>query len=202
MSKLTTWLRRKTILRSKSKVPAGVKVGRESHGISERNFHNCTSDSPVDIGAFCSIAPEVLFLCKSDHPMNTASTFPLQARFFAINSKKANLQYLRSRGPIRVGNDVWIGTRATILSGVTIGDGAIIAAGSVVTKDVPPYTLVGGNPAKVIRQRFDQDTVNALLQIKWWDWPDIRLKAERDAFDLPAEAFARRYQVRQNFTRE
>ena len=80
-----------------------------------------------------------------------------------------------NRGDILIGNDVWIGYEAVILSGVTIGDGAIVAARSVVTKDVPPYTIVGGVPAKPIRRRFDRETIDALLELRWWDWPAEKL---------------------------
>ncbi|RVD40992.1 CatB-related O-acetyltransferase [Mesorhizobium sp. M4A.F.Ca.ET.020.02.1.1] len=177
-------------------IPRHAKVGRETHGVNAGTFLNCTAKSPVEIGAFCSVGPGVLFLCQADHPTDTASTFPFQSRIFR---QKKNLEYLTSKGPITVRNDVWIGARAVILSGVTIGDGAVIAAGSVVTKDVPPYTLVGGNPAKIIKRRFADKTIAGLLEIEWWNWPIARLKAEREAFDLPAEEFARRYhQVRQN----
>jgi virginiamycin A acetyltransferase len=76
-----------------------------------------------------------------------------------------------NKGDTIIGNDVWIGHEALIMPAVTIGDGAIIASRSVVTKDVPPYSIVGGNPAKIIRQRFDGATIETLLEIKWWDWP-------------------------------
>ncbi|AZO23853.1 CatB-related O-acetyltransferase [Mesorhizobium sp. M1E.F.Ca.ET.045.02.1.1] len=190
MSKLTAWLREKSILRSKLKVPAHVTVGRDCHGISEQNFYNVTAGSPVVIGSFCSIAPGVLFLCQGDHRTDTVSTFPFQSRTFKT---KTNLEYLTSKGPIVLGNDVWVGSRAIILSGVKIGHGAVIAAGSVVTKDVGPYTLVGGNPAKPIKRRFSDETVAALLEIQWWNWPIERIKKERTAFDLPADEFARRF---------
>ena len=81
-----------------------------------------------------------------------------------------------NHGDIVVGNDVWIGYEAVILAGVTIGDGAIIGSRAVVTKDVPPYTIVGGVPAKSIRKRFSDDTISALLKIKWWDWPEERIR--------------------------
>ncbi|AZO51242.1 CatB-related O-acetyltransferase [Mesorhizobium sp. M4B.F.Ca.ET.058.02.1.1] len=190
MSKLTAWLREKSILRSKLKVPAHVTVGRDCHGISDGNFYNATAKSPVIIGSFCSIAPGVLFLCQGDHRTDTVSTFPFQSRTFKT---KTNLEYLTSKGPIVVGNDVWIGSRAIILSGVKIGHGAVIAAGSIVTKDVEPYALVGGNPAKLIKRRFPDETVAALLEIEWWNWSIDRIKKERAAFDLPAEEFARRF---------
>ncbi|TJW44415.1 MAG: CatB-related O-acetyltransferase [Mesorhizobium sp.] len=174
-------------------VPRHAKIGRESHGVSGHNFYNCTAQSPVTIGAFCSIAPGVLFLCHANHPTETASTYPLQTRIFGRKTRKANLEYLTSKGPIVVGNDVWIGSRAVVMSGVTIGNGAIIAAGSVVTKDVAPYTLVGGNPAKLIKRRFSEQTVAALLEIQWWNWPMSKIKAHQAAFDLPADEFARHF---------
>ena len=90
---------------------------------------------------------------------------------------------LHSGGPVVIGNDVWVGYEALILSGVTIGDGAVIAARAVVTKDVEPYSIVGGNPAKHIRYRFDEPTREALLRIKWWDWPDEKVAQHRHEID-------------------
>lgn len=81
-----------------------------------------------------------------------------------------------NRGDIVIGNDVWIGYEAVILAGVTVGDGAIIGARAVVTKDVPPYTIVGGVPARPIRRRFPEETVSALLQLRWWDWPKEQIR--------------------------
>ena len=86
-----------------------------------------------------------------------------------------------NKGDIVIGNDVWIGYEAVILAGVTVGDGAVIGARAVVTKDVPPYTIVGGVPAKPIRKRFSEDLIAALLELRWWDWPEERLKANLDA---------------------
>ncbi|WP_245458437.1 CatB-related O-acetyltransferase [Mesorhizobium sp. M8A.F.Ca.ET.057.01.1.1] len=92
-----------------------------------------------------------------------------------------------------MGNDVWVGARATILSGVNIGNGAVVAACSVVTKDVEPYAIVAGNPARFVRYRFSEDTIAAMQKIRWWDWPIERIKQENAAFDLPAEEFVRRF---------
>ncbi|WP_352629335.1 CatB-related O-acetyltransferase [Mesorhizobium sp. M0496] len=144
----------------------------------------------MTIGAFCAFAREVIFICQANHPTETASNFGLQDQ---ILGTKTSMEYLRTKGPIVIGNDVWVGARATIMSGVTIGDGAVVAACSVVTKDVPPYAIVAGNPARVIKYRFSEDTIAAMLKIRWWDWPIERIKHEKAAFDLPAEQFVLRF---------
>jgi len=95
---------------------------------------------------------------------------------------------LHSGGPVVIGSDVWVGYEALVLSGVTIGDGAVIAARAVVTKDVEPYSIVGGNPAKHIKYRFDEPTREALLRIKWWDWPEEKVKRFRHEIDSPEVA--------------
>ncbi|WP_308462078.1 CatB-related O-acetyltransferase [Mesorhizobium sp. INR15] len=95
---------------------------------------------------------------------------------------------LSSKGPIRIGNDVWIGRRAIILSGVTIGDGAVIGAGAVVSKDVPPYAVVVGNPAALVRYRFNSGQIASLLEIRWWDWEDDLIKTD-PSFFLPIDEF-------------
>lgn len=122
------------------------------------------------IGKFVQIAHGVQFITSSaNHQMDGFSTYP-----FAVFGEPWASNYKAkwpNKGDTKVGNDVWIGHEALIMPGVSIGDGAIIASRSVVTKDVPPYTIVGGNPAKIIRRRFDDNTIAQLLEIKWWDWP-------------------------------
>ena len=121
------------------------------------------------IGKYCSIAHGAQFISNiANHHMDGFSTYPFAARW----GKEAGYDYYYpKKGDIRIGNDVWIGSDAAILPGVTIGDGAIIGARSVVTKDVPAYTIVAGNPAKQIKQRFSPEIIENLLNIKWWDWP-------------------------------
>ncbi|WP_378952058.1 CatB-related O-acetyltransferase [Mesorhizobium sp. ANAO-SY3R2] len=176
--------------RDPSAMPASVTVGRGTYGVSKEGLYNCFPTSPVSIGAFCSIAREVLFMCQGNHPTHTAATYPFQNKRFKT---QAIDEYLQTNGPIVVGNDVWIGARAIIMSGVTIGDGAVVAAGSIVTKDVAAYTIVGGNPAKFIRRRFPEDIADAMQAIRWWDWPDEMIAREQASFDLPAEAFVAKY---------
>jgi virginiamycin A acetyltransferase len=122
------------------------------------------------IGKFCMIASDVTFIMNGgNHLTESRSTYPF-AIFSGWESAMEGKEYPQRPDTI-IGNDVWIGHRATIMPGVSVGDGAIIATNAVVTKDVPPYTIVGGNPAKVLRQRFPQEHIDELLQLKWWDWP-------------------------------
>ncbi|WP_292146892.1 CatB-related O-acetyltransferase [Mesorhizobium sp.] len=190
MSKLTDWLRGRGVLRPKVVLPPFVTLGPHSHGIHSGSFLFLSEQSPVRIGAFCAIAAEVRFICHADHPTETPSNFGLQDQ---ILKTKTTMEYLRTKGPIVLGNDVWVGARATILSGVNIGNGAVVAACSVVTKDVEPYAIVAGNPARFVRYRFSEDTIAAMQKIRWWDWPIERIKQENAAFDLPAEEFVRRF---------
>ncbi|EHR59479.1 CatB-related O-acetyltransferase [Saccharomonospora cyanea] len=125
------------------------------------------------IGRYCAIASGTTFLMAgAEHPTMGVSTYPFT--MFGGEWAERTLDLVTSmpsRGDTVVGNDVWFGYRATVLPGVRIGDGAIVAAGAVVTADVPPYTIVGGNPARPIRARFDEADVERLRRAAWWDWP-------------------------------
>ena len=125
------------------------------------------------IGKFCSIACGAKFLFTSaNHTLKSLSTYPFPIFFEEWNLDKKNITSAwDNKGDIVIGNDVWIGYEAVILSGVRIGDGAIVGARSVVTKDIPSYTIVGGVPAKTIKKRFDDDVITKLQQLQWWDWP-------------------------------
>lgn len=125
------------------------------------------------IGKFCSIACGACFLFNSaNHTMRSLSTYPFPLFFeeWGLDSKDVTAAW-ENKGDIVVGNDVWIGYEAVVLAGVTIGDGAVIGTRAVVTKDVPPYTIVGGVPAQPIKKRFPDKAVADLLEIRWWDWP-------------------------------
>ena len=124
------------------------------------------------IGKFCSIAcgTKFLFNC-ANHSLKSLSTYTFPLFYEEWELEKSNITTAwDNKGNIVIGNDVWIGYEAVIMAGVHIGDGAIIAARAVVTKDVPPYTIVGGTPAKEIRKRFDAEVIEQLLILKWWDW--------------------------------
>lgn len=124
------------------------------------------------IGKFCAIASGVEFVMNgANHRMNSVTTYPFNIIGHGWEKSTPALEDLPFKGDTVVGNDVWIGQQVTIMPGVNIGDGAIIAANSVVTKDVPPYHIVGGNPSRILKRRFDEELIDYLLEIKWWEWP-------------------------------
>ncbi len=124
----------------------------------------------LTIGKFCMIASDVTFIMNgANHLTDALSTYPFAVFGNGWEHAMDGKSYPQ-KGDITIGNDVWIGYNATIMAGVTIGDGAIIATNSTVIKDVEPYTIVGGNPAKAIKKRFDSNTISKLLDLKWWDW--------------------------------
>lgn len=135
-------------------------------------YHYPINHDRLVVGKFCSIACGAKFLFTSaNHTMRSLSTytFPIFFEEWGLGVKNITDAW-DNKGDITIGNDVWIGYEAVILSGVTVGDGAVIGARAVVTKDVPPYTIVGGVPAKPIRRRFNEETIGRLLALHWWDW--------------------------------
>ena len=135
-------------------------------------YHYPIHREELIIGKFCSIAcgTKFLFNC-ANHTLKSLSTYTFPLFYEEWELEKSNITTAwDNKGDIVIGNDVWIGYEAVIMAGVHIGDGAIIAARAVVTKDVPPYTIVGGTPAKEIRKRFDAEVIEQLLILKWWDW--------------------------------
>lgn len=135
-------------------------------------YHYPINQDKLIIGKFCSIACGAKFLFNSaNHTLSSLSTYPFPIFFEEWDLEIKDItKAWDNKGDIVIGNDVWIGYEAVILAGVTIGDGAVIGTRAVVTKDVPPYTIVGGIPAKPIKKRFPQETIDALLKIKWWGW--------------------------------
>ncbi|GGO10992.1 acetyltransferase [Microbispora rosea subsp. aerata] len=142
-------------------------------GFEHRNVLYAYGPERLIIGKYCAIASGTRFLMAgAAHPTMGVSTFPFTMFGGEWTDRTLDIVTgMPSRGDTVVGNDVWFGCQATVMPGVTIGDGAIIAAGAVVTADVPPYTVVGGNPARPIRRRFPDADVERLLRAAWWDWP-------------------------------
>ena len=141
-------------------------------------YHYPINQDRLIIGKFCSIACGAKFLFNSaNHALRSLSnySFPLFFEEWGLNKKNVASAW-DNKGDIIIGNDVWIGYEAVIMAGVHIGDGAVIAARAVVTKDVPPYTIVGGTPARKIRMRFEEETIAKLQQIQWWNWPVEKIR--------------------------
>jgi acetyltransferase-like isoleucine patch superfamily enzyme len=180
MSKLTRHLaNRLTAARTRRKVAPfvtrpRVTVGRHTYGAPEIPTF-AGSAVTVEIGSFCSIAANVTLLLGAGHNTGWVSTYPIREIFDLPGRFERHPTY---RGPTVIGNDVWVGRDVLILDGITIGHGAVIGARAVVTKDVRPYAIVGGVPAREIRRRFTDDQVEALLNVAWWDWPDERIIRE------------------------
>lgn len=146
-------------------------------------YHYPINQERLTIGKFCSIACGAKFLFNSaNHALGSLSTYPFPIFFEEWGLPVEDIpRAWDNKGGIVVGNDVWIGYEAVILAGVTIGDGAVVGARAVVTKDVPPYAIVGGVPAKLIRKRFSDGVIQRLLALKWWDWPVERIAANLEA---------------------
>ncbi len=146
-------------------------------------YHYPINQERLTIGKFCSIACGAKFLFNSaNHALGSLSTYPFPIFFEEWGLPVEDIpRAWDNKGDIVVGNDVWIGYEAVILAGVTIGDGAVVGARAVVTKDVPPYAIVGGVPAKPIRKRFSDGVIQRLLALKWWDWPVERIAANLEA---------------------
>lgn len=158
----------------------GVDIGMYTHGGCFNEFH---FDKHTTIGRYCSIA-HTAYALNRNHPMEYKST---HAFFFNPSlkySKKDNIEFI----PLIIGNDVWIGHNATIMPHVKkIGDGAVIAAGAVVNKDVPPYAIVVGNPSRVVRYRFSKETIEKLLEEKWWEKSMEEIKINFNEYSAPYE---------------
>jgi len=141
-------------------------------------YHYPVNGDRLQIGKFCSVACGAKFLFTSaNHTLQSLSTYPFPIFWeeWGLEAKDIRSAW-DNKGDIVIGNDVWIGYEAVILSGVTVGDGAVIGARAVVTKDVPPYTIVGGVPAGPIRRRFDDATIDALSALRWWDWDEEKIR--------------------------
>lgn len=172
-----------------SKVEAGSHIVNSSFDRHSFCGYDCEIYN-TDIGSFCSIANNVT-IGGSQHPMEWVSTSPVfRAGRDSVKKKYSEFKFEDGKRTI-IGPDVWIGEKALIKQGVTIGAGAVVGMGSVVTKDVGPYQIVGGCPAKVIRKRFDDDTIDNLLEIKWWEFNEQELNKFAPYFTDPREFIKR-----------
>ena len=146
-----------------------------TYGINNFSFYYTDSGSKFSIGSFCSIAGNINIFLGGNHRTDWVTTYPFGHINQHIFNNFNGEGHPGTKGDVIIGNDVWIAQNVTITSGVTIGDGAIIANSSHVVKNVEPYSIVGGNPAKLIRYRFTTEQISKLLEIKWWDWDDEKI---------------------------
>lgn len=160
----------RNFFRKRKKEGEYVFVDKYTYIDGKLDVFYCGGQDKLKIGKFCSVAKNATFLLSGDHRHEWVTTYPFPALYRTWKGAEKITGHPKDKGNIVVGNDVWIGRNSIILSGVSIGDGAVIAAGSVVTKDVEPYSIVGGVPARMIKYRFNAGQIKALLEMKWWDW--------------------------------
>jgi len=149
-------------------------IGKYTYGSPD--VFDFDDDTRLVIGRYCSISDRVSIILGGNHRVDWVTTYPFSALSDDWPGAKEISGHPASKGDILIGNDVWIGFGAVILSGVSIGDGAVIGAGAVVSKDVAPYSIVAGNPARELRKRFPDDTIAMLLDLQWWMWPTAKIK--------------------------
>ncbi len=147
------------------------KIGKGSYGMPI--VHDWHEGATLEIGSYTSIAEQVEIFLGGHHRSDWITTYPFPAM---IEEAQHVPEYAVSRGDVVIGSDVWLCTNSIILSGVTVGHGAVVAAGAVVSRDVAPYSIVAGNPARHIRWRFDPEICAALLQSAWWEWPEQEVR--------------------------
>lgn len=154
----------------------GFSVGKYSYGYEQFWSKNNLKKNLKSIGAFCSIGRDVM-IPDGNHPLDFVSTNPfIFNKGFGFIDENFDISNKFKSQDIHIGNDVWIGQKVILMSGISIGNGSVIGAGSVVTKSVPDYAIAAGIPAKVIRYRFNQEQINYLNKIKWWEWNDEKIK--------------------------
>jgi acetyltransferase-like isoleucine patch superfamily enzyme len=168
-----------------------LTIGRHTYGKPKVRWYDGDNGS-VRIGAFCSLADDIVITIGGNHLIDWPSTYPFRIKLGLTEGYTSG--YPGTKGDIEIGNDVWIGRGARILSGVHIGHGAVIGAYAVVSKEVRPYAIVVGNPAREVRRRFTDDQVDAMLAIAWWDWTEERIRQNIEYLNQPdIDGFIQRF---------
>lgn len=173
----------------KCKAPL-LEFGRGTYWGPNTRFVKYLYDEKIVIGSFCSIADYVVIATGGEHRTDLVSTWSFDEMLFKLKNRSRSYKVTQNTN---IGHDVWIGYGAYINSGVQIGSGAVIGAQSVVFNDVPPYAVVMGNPAKIVRYRFSQRTVERMLKIAWWFWPQEEIEENLDWFYGPIDEFLARF---------
>ncbi len=166
-------------------------IGAGTYHAPDLSIRSWDSSEDVVVGKYCSIADQVTLFCGGAHRTSLVSTWPFDIRL--RSAPEHGSRTYKKQAPTRIGNDVWIAFGATIMAGLTIGNGAVIGPCAVVFDNVAPYAVVRGNPAAEIRRRFDAATIEALQAIAWWDWPESTIRDRHDDFFLPVSDFVRLY---------
>jgi acetyltransferase-like isoleucine patch superfamily enzyme len=155
---------------------SNISLGRFSYGFENVNVRQWGEGASLKIGQFCSIADNINIFLGGNHRIDWITTFPFGHIFQEELGGQDIIGHPATKGDVTIGNDVWIGSGATILSGINIGDGAVISANATVVKNVQPYQIVAGNPATLIRKRFDDEIIELLLMLRWWDLEILEIK--------------------------
>lgn len=175
-----------------------VQIGAYTYGTPKIITDN-NKNSRITIGKFCSIANDVL-ITNDNHSYRRIANYPLESRVGKIKEKKIKqrremIYEQPKEAQVNIGNDVWIGAGAIILPGVTVGDGAIIGAGAIVTHDIPPYAIIIGVPAKILRYRFTPKQIQKLLKIAWWNWNIEKIRMNSEKFFGDVDKFIEEFAV-------
>jgi acetyltransferase-like isoleucine patch superfamily enzyme len=177
-------------------IPPNVTIGAHTYGyysdtfLWRRTFLQWGESDQIVVGKFCSFGPGVKILGGGEHRKDLVSTFPFRAR---LSGESHGFSDATSKGPTIIGNDVWFGLDAVVLSGVRIGDGAVIGARSVVSSDVSPYSVVAGNPARVVKFRFTDSQISKMIKIAWWNWDDETIISRLADFYADVDSFIMKY---------
>jgi acetyltransferase-like isoleucine patch superfamily enzyme len=170
-----------------------ISEGRFTYGFEGISIRQWNEGAALNIGSFCSIASDITIFLGGNHRTDWITTFPFGYVYQDELGGEKKQGLPSTKGDVNIGNDVWIGHGVTILSGISVGDGAVLSANATVVKNVGPYEIVGGNPAKVLKQRFDIETINLLLKLNWWDLPlDIIKDIETKLCSTPDHDFIKK----------